>query len=149
LENAKKKNAMEREAFDGSTYRNKSVTDDTLTNYLRNIQQTLKTSNLEPEERSILIDNVFEEIAGKEIPVSVDKRCSIVLESLVAQAGLDQLNRYFVPMKGRYASLLTNRNASHVIDRFLEVRSAPPLRIAALRLQYRHCRSIHRKRACC
>jgi hypothetical protein len=64
---------------DGSKYRNQSVRDDALTSYLQSIKQTLDNREIDPEDINILVENVFSEIAGRIIPVTTDRKCSLVM----------------------------------------------------------------------
>lgn len=70
-----------------------SRVDDETVGYLNEVSAHFKTL-YDAEERSLLLDNVLEEVAGKEVEIATDAVTSRLLEALLAGASAAQLVQF-------------------------------------------------------
>ncbi|KAG2451956.1 hypothetical protein HYH02_003730 [Chlamydomonas schloesseri] len=100
--------------------RNRSqVNPETLT-YLEEVVGHFQTL-VDDEERSLLVGNVLDELAGKEVKVGSDPVCSRHVETLMASAQAGQLLRFLTSVSdvdGLF-TLVSNPFGSHVVEKLL------------------------------
>ena len=73
------------------------------------------------EEKTILINNVFEEITKQEAALSTDKMSSGIIEKVLFHASDEQLVTFAAGLQGYFLFLASNRYSSHVLQTFLSL----------------------------
>lgn len=91
---------------------------DEMTSYLKQVGGSL-ASALGTRERSALVANVFEEVAGHEASLACSRRTAFVFEALLKHASAPQLTSSLANSKRYFGFLCTNRQASHVLQTLL------------------------------
>lgn len=87
--------------------------------YLKTIESTLATNALLADERQHFIDNVFEEIKGKELKLATNQICSKLLERLILVASDPQLIQILKAFSGHIFKLSMNKYSSHCLETLL------------------------------
>lgn len=88
--------------------------------YFKNVGKQLATwDKLDEEERSIFLNNVFDEIRSHEYRLAVNPNCSKVLERLFELFTPSQIKTFLVSIKSLYLPLFTDRVASHAMQALL------------------------------
>ncbi|KAF9950954.1 Nucleolar protein 9 [Modicella reniformis] len=83
--------------------------------YFKGVEQSLDEQNFETvEEQQLFLENVYNEVQGKELILATDHSCSLVLEKLLRVSNDFQLRVFFDKMNGNFLKLFTHRFASHV-----------------------------------
>ncbi|KAG2499537.1 hypothetical protein HYH03_002483 [Edaphochlamys debaryana] len=100
--------------------RNRSVVNPETVAYLEEVVTHFKTL-VDDEERSLLVGNVLEEIAGKEVKVAGDPVCSRHVETLMAAAQAGQLLRFITSVSDvdGFFTLVSSPFGSHVVEKLL------------------------------
>ena len=73
------------------------------------------------DDKMILVNNVFEEIAKQEAALSTDKMSSSIIEKVLKHGSDKQLVQFGLGLRGYFLFLASNRYSSHVIQTFLSV----------------------------
>ena len=60
-------------------------------NYILSLKETIETVDFNSEDGSILMDNVFDEIQGKILDVTVESQTAPIFETLIRQMNTKQL----------------------------------------------------------
>lgn len=68
-----------------------------------------------------MMENVFQEVDGRELIVATDFAGSRVMERMLKVATEFQLRVLMDRLRGKYAQLMTHRFASHVVQQLLQV----------------------------
>jgi len=102
----------------------KDVTvDSSLRSYLLEISKVLRDPTHDAlsseESKEILLSNVYKEIIGHEIALSIDKKCSKVMEMILNVSNTIQLVTFFGKLKGRYVPMMEDCYGSHVFEKLL------------------------------
>ncbi|KAH8373118.1 hypothetical protein KR009_012119 [Drosophila setifemur] len=95
--------------------------DDEQFSYFINILDAMKAGFEDVEERVNMANNVFEQTDGQEIHLSSNQIVSKALESLVGFVENTQLERYFEKFGENLRPLCSDRFASHVLQKMLEI----------------------------
>ncbi|XP_017032559.1 nucleolar protein 9 [Drosophila kikkawai] len=95
--------------------------DDEQFSYFINILDAMKAGFEEVEERVNMANNVFEQTNDQEIHLSSNQIVSKALESLVGFVDDAQLERYFNKFGDNLRPLCSDRFASHVLQKMLEI----------------------------
>ncbi|GFR46342.1 hypothetical protein Agub_g7913 [Astrephomene gubernaculifera] len=100
--------------------RNRSLVNPETATYLEEVVAHFKTL-VDDEERSLLVGNVLEEIAGKEVKVAGDPVCSRHVETLMAAAQAPQLLKFLTSVSDvdGFFSLVSSPFGSHAVEKLL------------------------------
>merc|ERR1712093_32192 len=71
------------------------------------------------EQRFLLIENVYEEIAQQQGSLATDKTASKVLEKLLRYSNAIQVRKFALGLQGYCLFLCAHRFGSHVLETFL------------------------------
>ncbi|KAH8271640.1 hypothetical protein KR018_012376 [Drosophila ironensis] len=95
--------------------------DDEQFSYFINILDAMKAGFEDDEERVNMANNVFEQTVDQEIHLSSNQIVSKALESLVGFVDSTQLERYFDKFGEGLRPLCSDRFASHVLQKMVEI----------------------------
>ncbi|XP_033153236.1 nucleolar protein 9 [Drosophila mauritiana] len=95
--------------------------DDEQFNYFINILDAMKVGFEDVEERVIMANNVFEQTHDQEIHLASNQIVSKALESLVGFVDDVQLERFFSKFGDNLRPMCSDRFASHVLQKMLEI----------------------------
>ena len=87
--------------------------------YFREIEKSLHDA--QEEDLALLVENVFEEVNGKEIDMICDFEGSRILEKLLAHATDFQIRVFCDRLNGCFYEMFTNSFASHVCQTLLKL----------------------------
>jgi nucleolar protein 9 len=95
-------------------------------NYLIEIEKKLNEfyNENELQELEILIENVFDEINGKEEMISRDFEASRILEKMITNCSDSKLMEFGIRMKPIFKDLITDQFGSHVVQTWLNKSSS-------------------------
>ncbi|KAL1973945.1 hypothetical protein VTN31DRAFT_5505 [Thermomyces dupontii] len=93
--------------------------------YLSGADEVLELNQFrDEEERRIFVQNVYEEIKGKELKIACSQSCSRLMEKLIMLSDTRQVRRLFSRFLGHFLHLVQHRFASHCCET-LFIRAAP------------------------
>ncbi|XP_034104081.1 nucleolar protein 9 [Drosophila albomicans] len=95
--------------------------DDDEFNYFINILDAMKAGFEDVEDRVNMANNVFEQTVDKEIHLSSNQIVSKAIESLIGFVDDAQLERFFAKFGESLRPLCSDRFASHVLQKMLEI----------------------------
>ncbi|XP_001360213.1 nucleolar protein 9 [Drosophila pseudoobscura] len=95
--------------------------DDEQFSYFINILDAMKAGFDDVEERVNMANNVFEQTKDQEIHLASNQIVSKALESLIGFVDNEQLERYFNKFGDSLRPLCSDRFASHVLQKMLEI----------------------------
>ncbi|SPP73140.1 nucleolar protein 9 [Drosophila guanche] len=95
--------------------------DDEQFSYFINILDAMKAGFEDVEERVNMANNVFEQTKEQEIHLASNQIVSKALESLIGFVDSEQLERYFNTFGDSLRPLCSDRFASHVLQKMLEI----------------------------
>ncbi|KAF2267639.1 ARM repeat-containing protein [Lojkania enalia] len=93
--------------------------------YFRKADEMLELNQFaDPEERSLFLENVYQEAGGKELKIANSQSCSRLMERLILLSTVDQLRSLFKAFRGQFLHLVQHRFASHCCEA-LFIHAAP------------------------
>ncbi|XP_065369297.1 nucleolar protein 9 [Calliphora vicina] len=95
--------------------------DDDQYNYFINILDTMKTGFEDVEEKVNMATNVFEQTKGQEVHLASNQIVCKALESLVGFVDAEQLESYFEVFADSFRPICSDRFASHVLQKMVEI----------------------------
>lgn len=76
------------------------------------------------EERSLLVESIYQEASGKELKIACSQGCSRLVEKLISFSDVRQIRRMFSKFLGHFLHLVQHRFASHCCET-LFIHAAP------------------------
>lgn len=93
--------------------------------YLSGADEVLELNQFrDEEERRMFVQNVYEEIKGKELKIACSQSCSRLMEKLIMLSDTRHVRRLFSKFLGHFLHLVQHRFASHCCET-LFIRAAP------------------------
>lgn len=89
--------------------------------YMIRILELIRNNSPASEERTMLAQNVYQEIAGREIDCACNQVGSLVLDLLLRHADLEAIQRLTRAFESSLRRLSSDRFASHILQKILTV----------------------------
>lgn len=88
--------------------------------YFKRADELLELNQFgDEEERGLFIDNLYKEVAGKELKIVHSQGCSRLLERLILTSNEGQLKKLFQAFVGHFKGMVEHRFASHCCETLL------------------------------
>ncbi|KAK9768120.1 Nucleolar protein 9 [Basidiobolus ranarum] len=88
--------------------------------YFKGVESKLENDGFEnDEERDLFLENVYAEVDNKELQLTTDHSCSLILEKLFKISNEFQLRVFFSKLPGKFIECFVHRFASHVCQTLL------------------------------
>lgn len=103
--------------------------------YFSRANEMLESSQFkDPEERSLLVESIYQEANGKELKIACSQGCSRLVEKLISFSDVRQIRRMFSKFLGHFLHLVQHRFASHCCET-LFIHAAPAVMQKSARSQ--------------
>ncbi|ORX93043.1 ARM repeat-containing protein [Basidiobolus meristosporus CBS 931.73] len=90
--------------------------------YFKGVESKLENDGFENnEERDLFLENVYAEVDNKELQLTTDHSCSLILEKLFKISNEFQLRVFFSKLPGKFIECFVHRFASHVCQTLLSL----------------------------
>ena len=91
--------------------------DDEEQSYFKRADQMLELDQFaNPDERTLFLESLWQEVSGKELKIASSQSCSRLLERLIGLSSAKQLKTLFQKFEGHFMNLIQHRFASHCCE---------------------------------